>query len=367
MGKSIGKTWVDALGKQDLDVKTARDGLAVKGWSHSGNHAMNWAVSGRFLRGFPLGHMAEISGDSSTGKSFIVTRMLATVQQAGGVALLDDTEGAFNLDWIHNLGVDGDALAYRISRTVDDHLETAQAFIEAFRSLKEGTVGILACDSLAQLSTKHELEVGLDKRDMTKAAELKAFFRIVGGKLIDLPIVYVATNHTIANIGNMYQPRTTPGGGGPKFFASTRIDLRSVSRVKAKGGGYSGVITRGVVQKNRITVPWREFRMAIPFYRAISPYSGLIPVLLDTGILGTSGHYLTYEGTKLSVRAHLSKGSFLKQDDSAEDLMDQIPEILEAADAKYAELESQAPPTSWEEDGGTPPPDKEDEPEEVEE
>lgn len=337
--KSTGESWIEALSKEKLEVKTARDALAVKGWISSGNYALNWAISGRFHRGFPLGHTAEIFGDPSTGKSFIITRILGVVQQFGGVAMLDDTEGAYNLNWISNLGVDPETLAYRRSRTVDQHLDTARAFINAFQNLRLEVPGVLACDSLALLSTKHELEVGLDKRDMTKAAELKAFFRIVGGELINLPVVYVSTNHTIANIGNPYDSRTTPGGGGAKFQASIRVDLRSVSKIKGKDG-YQGVICRAVTNKTRFTSPWKEIRMAIPFYKPISPYSGLIPILLELGIIQADGHYVSYEGNKLDIKVHKSKGSFLKQDDSAELLMDQIPEILEKADSLLEERES---------------------------
>jgi recombination protein RecA len=345
--------WLEALGKQGLDVRSARDAVCVPGWLDTGNHALNWAISGRFGGGYPLGHSVEIFGDPSTGKSFLIARALACAQAQGGVALLDDTEGAYNLNWMQALGVDVDHLAYENSRTVDEHLKLAQRFIAAFTALFEKKrvkgPGMLACDSLAQLTTKHEVETQLDKRDMTKAAELKAFFRLIGGQLIGTHMTHISANHTIANIGNMWNPRTTPGGGGPKFQCSVRVDLRGVSKLRNDPGEYIGVLCRAVVEKNRLAAPWKEVRLAIPFYRPISPASGLIPVLLDLGILEQERQMLRYQGQKLKLRAYMGKTGqvnkkrALEQDEAGERLLDMVPELLEEADARLAVSTGQRP------------------------
>lgn len=331
--------WLQALADQKLTVHSARDAAQVVGWLDTGNYALNWAISGRFLRGYPLGHSVEFFGDPSTGKSFLIDRAIAMVQAAGGVALLDDTEGAHNLEWMEKaLGVDVDALAYSRSHTVKQHLDLAVGFLKAVATLQRPRtlrIGVLACDSVAQLSTVHELETQLEKRDMSKAAELKAMFRIIGGQLSALPVAYLVTNHTIANVGNMFNKRTTPGGGGLKFHATIRIDLRSPSKIKGKNSGeYLGVMCRAVVDKNRLTAPWREVRLVIPFNQPISRASGLIPVLVSQGILTVRGQFLMH-GRERVGRAYKpdDKNHVLQQDEQAEALLDRVPELLEEADA----------------------------------
>lgn len=326
--------WLSALKSQKLEVRSARDALQVRGWLDTGNYALNWAISGQLLRGYPLGHTVEIFGDPSTGKSFLVARALAMAQEQDGVALLDDTEGAYNLEHTTVLGVDVDKLAYRNSRTVKQHLVTAQAFIKACRAVSLAAPGVLACDSLAALSTEHELETQLDKRDMSKAAELKAFFRIISGELLDLPVVHLSTNHTIAAIGSLFQTRTTPGGGGSKYAATVRLDMRAVSKIKT-GAGYSGAICSVVVEKNRIAAPWKKVRLAIPFEQPISRASGLIPLLCDLGVLVEQGYFLFYKKERLG-RSHKTKERFLTQDEVGEQLLDRYPEILEETDAALA-------------------------------
>jgi len=343
--------WLAALAGQKLHVQSARDAAQVVGWLDSGNYALNWAMSGRFLRGYPLGHSVEFFGDPSTGKSFLIDRAIAMVQAAGGVALLDDTEGAHNLEWMEQaLGVDVDALAYSRSHTVKQHLDLAVGFLNAMATLQSARtqrIGLLAGDSLAALSTTHELETQLEKRDMSKAAELKALFRIIGGQLSSLPVAYLVTNHTVANIGNMFNKRTTPGGGGPKFHATIRIDLRSPSKLKGKNPGeYLGVMCRAVVEKNRLTAPWREVRLVIPFNQPISRASGLIPVLIGLGLLTVHGQFLLH-GTDKVGRAYKAddKKHLLQQEDQAEALLDRVPELLEEADV-YLEQHPALLPTA---------------------
>lgn len=323
--------WLSALEGSGIEVKSARDALQVKGWLDTGNYALNWAISGRLQRGYPLGHTVELFGDPGTGKSFLAARAIAMAQMAGGVALLDDTEGAYNAEHAVALGVVVEHLGYRRSRTVKAHLQTAQSFVKAMRELKHPGPGILVLDSIAQLSTEHELEVQLDKRDMTKAAEMKAFFRIVGGDLFDLPSVWIGTNHKIAAVGNPFQSSTTPGGGGPKFMASVRIDMRAVSKIKS-GTEVIGTICRAYIDKNRIVAPWKEVRLAIPFNQPISKASGLIPLLVALGIVEGHGNFLYRDGQKLG-RYYKTKERFLAQDEVGEQVLDMFPELLDEADA----------------------------------
>ncbi len=337
--KKKGGSWFETLQAQDLEVRSIRNAAAVTGWLDTGNYALNWAISGRFLRGYPLGHSVEMFGDPSTGKSYLVARALAMLQeQANGVALLDDTEGGYSAEWAEVLGVNIDEIPVRRSRTVADHLKTVQGFITAFEeysSVVTDACGLVVCDSLAQLTTEHELEVELEKRDLSKSKELKTFFRIVGGRLIELPIVYICTNHVYDNIGNPFQKRTTPGGRGAKYQSSVRLDLRTPSKLIVDGEKV-GVLVRVVVDKNRFTAPWKEVKLAIPFYQPISRASGLIPILLQLGILEESGNFVRYKGETTRIRSFKSKDKALRQDEEGERLLDLIPEILEETDVCLA-------------------------------
>ncbi|KKK93133.1 hypothetical protein LCGC14_2695950, partial [marine sediment metagenome] len=97
------------------------------------------------------------------------------------------------------------------------------------------------------------------------------------------------------------------------------------------------ILCRAVIEKNRISPPWKEVRLAIPFHAPISRASGLIPVLLDLGILEVVGHFLHYQRKKTGLRAYAGREKVIRQDEEGEHLLDQIPEILEDADRWLAE------------------------------
>ena len=327
--------FLESLAKHGLDVSSAAEAAQVTGWLSTGNYALNWAVSGRFDRGWPLGHLVEIFGDYSTGKSFVVLRAIAEAQKAGGVALLDDTEGALNPDWAADqLEVDVNKLALRYSHTIKDHFDAVTAFVKAIEDVKVTAPSVLALDSLAMLTTEDELKKGLEKPSMTRAKEVRAMLRQLGKIIHDTPATYLIANHEIANIGGFFKDKTTPGGGGVKYLATVRVELRFPARIK-RGEEIVGVLPTIFIEKNRLCSPWRQVKVAIPFHEPISPYSGLIPLLLDIGVLGESGRYLTVDGKKTSIYAQ--KTDFFKQDLAAIELMDAYPDLLD--DPKVSQKE----------------------------
>jgi len=110
--------------------------------------------------------------------------------------------------------------------------------------------------------------------------------------------------------------------------------LRATSKIKSGSGtDYLGVIVRVVVDKNRIVAPWKEVRLAIPFHRPLSRASGLLPLLIAWGVLETKGQFLWYQGRKIG-RAYATNAKYLDQDEQAEALLDQIPELLETVDSQ---------------------------------
>lgn len=335
--------FLTALQKHGLkDVSIAAEGAKILGYLDTGNYALNWIISNRFMGGWPLGHVSEIFGDPSTGKSYVIARAIATALSQGGVALLDDTEGAFNAVWANQkLGVATDRLAYRRSSTVADHMETVGSYVAALKDVivsEKTKIGpsVLALDSLALLTTAHELEVGVSKVSLTRAKEIRTLFRVLGSKLSSLPVAYLIANHTIANIGDFFQDKTTPGGGGPKFQASVRVELRKSSKIKV-GNQIVGVKVKVVIDKNRLTVPWRTSELVIPFFEPISPYSGLVPLLLNLNVLTVPSRSLVFsqewfKGVDTGIAAH--KSDFLKQDQSATELVKAYPELLALLDTK---------------------------------
>lgn len=327
--------------RKTTKVQSAAEAAQVAGWVSTGNYALNYAISNRFLsRGWALGHVAEIFGDESTGKSYLIARALAEVQRLKGVALLDDTEHRFNPEWARRkLGVDVAELIYHNSQTVEEHHELLEEFLKAYGKHGSDRPVVATVDSLAALTTEHEKAVGLKKPSMTKAKLLRAMFRLLVHEMQGRPIAYLAANQQYEKIGASpwEKSKVSSGGGAFKYQSSVRISLRTPKKVK-DDGDVVGVTIRAVVEKNSVAPPYRETEMTIPFDRPINPYSGLVSKLLELGYLSTtSGHKLVYDGEETDIPGH--KTDFLKQDESAVELLTRFPKLLEEVDADLARRE----------------------------
>lgn len=321
----------EKLSTGGVQVSVAKDVTQVKGWVDSGNLALNKILSGSYKRGWPMGHIVELFGDPSTGKSFIINRAIATFQRdyPEGVCVLDDTEGAFNAEWAEQvLGIDVDKLLYVRSHTVSEHHALVSNIL---KELPPDTPILLCLDSSSLLASSHEMEVEFDKVSMTRAKEIRKLFRTLGKYIHDRPVLYLITSHVTAKIGAALfeSKRTTTGGTGTKYEASLRLDLRTVKKIKDKNDKtkYTGAIITAFTDKNRITSPWKTTSLAIPFDSPLTYESGLIPAMLGRGEIGENGRHVAVNGEKTSILAH--KTDFLKQDESAKLLIEQYPELLD--------------------------------------
>ena len=85
----------DLHGENPTDVKT---------WISTGSTLLNYIISNRRDGGIPVGKLTTIAGESASGKSLIVTQILANTQKMGGLAVYIDTENAASPDFMEQLG-----------------------------------------------------------------------------------------------------------------------------------------------------------------------------------------------------------------------------------------------------------------------
>lgn len=326
-----GDALLQALAKHGMDVLLPKDSSSLLGWLDTGNYALNWAVSGRFLRGWPLGHVVEIFGDPGSGKSYLLAYALANAQKASGVTFLDDTERRFNGEWASRaLGVNLKRLAMRHSETVEEHRKHLAGFVSALKAIGISKPSVAALDSLALLATEHELK-SPDKRDMSRPGEIRKLFRILAHAMSELPIAYLVANHKIASMDAYSRPESG-GGSGTKYQATVRVDLLPSTHVKDASGDPVGRVVLATVVKNSLVSPWRKVRFYIPYHERAHAASGLIPILLQYGIIEVKGKNLVYQEEDTKIKANSSTDAFVKQGISGVQLLEKYPDLLQRAD-----------------------------------
>lgn len=283
---------------------------APKNWISTGNYALNKIISGDFHKGLPFGKVVEVFGEPSTGKSLMLSHLMATIQKMGGIAILDDTENAYNPFFGQVVGVNNDDLIRISSKTVEEHIEKMFiGFTDKEGKARKSILQMLlkddpelpifvGLDSLANLSTRHERDTAFETNDMSKAKLIKKGYRLSAEFLERHNVLYVVANHVYTKIGVLYgNPKATPGGSGTPFQSSVRLDLNYGSKIKddveegedAKKGRLIGTQVHVTVAKNRLFPPFGKATLEIMFDRGIDPDSGLLDVLVEYNIVQKTG------------------------------------------------------------------------------
>lgn len=274
----------------------------------TGNLAIDRILGG----GIPLGRVLELYGPYSSGKTLLATHILAEMQKMGGLAILGDVEGAYDPAYGKAIGVEKDSLVYwnpkvaihkeesRTHLTVEDVTHFFISAVKEARSIDPSIPLGLVWDSIAAVSTRHELSEGLDKADMSKARMISAAVRLLNAHLGPNDTM-IFINQIREKIGVMFgDPETTPGGKAIPFFASARLRLSQVKQRKEEKK--AGTLPRTglckiVCTKNKTAPPLRWAVVEVSFMNGIDLYSGLLDLLVrEEVVVRAKGGQYQYKG-----------------------------------------------------------------------
>ena len=300
------------------------DYATVKRWVSTHNRAIDYIISGKAdgTGGFPCGRIIELFGDPSSGKSLLLAHVLAETQRMGGIPALVDAEATFDWSFAERIGLNPKNMLYtkahRYERTkrkiigkngkiedVEIESVVAASVERVAQILKDliditchehpGVLLVIGLDSVAILTTEHELDAP-DRRDLTKAQALRKFVRDLEGKISELDIMLICTNHVIANIDanpfiHKVGPRelkSTPGGSGLPFGSSVRLDLKRGKDIK-ENNVIVGHEIWAFTHKSKVFPARKTSVVEMRFDRGIDPNSGLLDVLVNQNIVEEMG------------------------------------------------------------------------------
>ena len=300
------------ISKFRKSITKSIDGLSIgfndpTDWVSTGNFALNYLISGDFHKGVPLGKVTVFAGESGAGKSYICSGNLIKAAQAQGIyPILIDTENALDEDWLKALGVDTseDKLLKLNMAMIDDVAKTITEFVAKYKTMPEDTRPkvLFILDSLGMLLTPtdvNQFEAGDLKGDMgRKPKALTALVRNCVNMFGSLNIGLVATNHTYAS-QDMFDPDDKISGGQGFIYASSIVVAMRKLKLKEDEDGNKISEVKGIraackIMKTRYAKPFESVQVKIPYETGMNPYSGLVDLAEEKGLLKKEGNSLVY-------------------------------------------------------------------------
>lgn len=237
----------------------------------------------------------------NSGKSLLSAHLLKSTQQAGGVAVMIDTENAVSFEFLEAIGVDISKMIYVQADSVEAVFEMMEILINKVREQSRDVTMTIVVDSVAAASTKIELAADYDQAGYAtqKAIIISKAMRKITNMIGRQKILVSFTNQLRVNMNAMAfaDPYTTSGGKALQFHASVRLRLKPKGQIK-QGERIVGIKVQCVVVKNRLGPPKRSMEFDIFFDRGVDNYGSWLKVLKDAKIIKQSGAWYTVVDTE---------------------------------------------------------------------
>ena len=280
--------------------ETLRNAGVVPYYVNTGNLAINYACSGKFMNGgFPGGRIIEAYGPEASGKSLLGYCFLGSIQKQGGIAVLLDCERSSGSEFAERCGhVDPDKLLTYDPVTLQQVEKKIISVVRAIRAkYPKKPIGIV-WDSIGVNPTEREFSE-VDLPDNATKAQIDAvgverpgerakfankILRSLNPFLNDNDATLYVINQVRKKIGVIYGSDETTSGGGEamKFYASLRFRTGAPREFQDKSTKMSlGVNMTVTNKKNRHFTPGVKVENVPLFFQSgINPLGGLLDALL---------------------------------------------------------------------------------------
>lgn len=253
----------------------------------TGNYVLNAQLSGSLFGGIPNTRSVALSGESGVGKSFLCLNIAREAQKMGYYIIYCDSESAIDEDIARKFGLDPEKIRYQPVNTIKTLKNFCANLYDQLKEKKDKGYDtpkiMMIVDSIGNLATEKERNdalSGSDKKDMTRAGDIRSLFRIITTDLAELKIPLVFTNHSYTSVG-AYVPTQIMSGGGGAIYAASMILMLSKASLKENnkeaekaGMTKTGVLVTSKPTKNRFAKPI-PVKFHISFYNGMNPYVGL--------------------------------------------------------------------------------------------
>ena len=244
---------------------------------------LNVALSGRLDGGLSPG-LTVFAGPSKHFKTaFALMLAKSYLEKYDDAAILFyDSEFGSPQSYFDSFGIDTRRVIHTPITDIEQLKHDAMAQLN---SIERGDHVIVIVDSVGNLASRKEVEDAIDGKsvaDMSRAKQLKSFFRMVTPHLTLKNLPMIVVNHTYMEIGMF--PKAIVSGGTGVYYSADNIYI--IGRQQEKEGseivGYNFIIN---VEKSRYVREKSKIPVEVTYEGGISKWSGLLDVALEGGFV----------------------------------------------------------------------------------
>lgn len=294
---------------------------------------LNVALSGKWNGGVPSG-ITILAGPSRMGKTFIGLIFVKAYldKYPDSVCVFLDSEFGAGKAYFERLNIDTSRIIHIPLKNIE---EAKFAVTGIYNNLDRGEKVITFFDSIGNIASKKELDDAIDGKsvqDMSRAKQLKSFFRIITPFINLLNLPFIGINHTYQTTD--FFPQQVMGGGTGPMYTANNVLFMSKSKDK-DGKDIAGFIFKLKAEKSRFIREGSTFIMNVSFEDGIDKYSDLFEFALETGFIINPSKGFYQKAEKYNDPRKYRRSDFERNDEIWQQLMED-EEFISAYERKYA-------------------------------
>lgn len=273
-------------------------------WLDTGFPALNRIASGSIYRGLPSGRVIVIGGESASGKSLVMTKVIADALKNKGydrVFFLDSEMGT-TPGMFEGMGVPTDKIEHIPVSTVEDWELFTVSIYEAIKDEQVNnpdfkalvctdSIGALVTNKVAKDAAKGEIKLDQGLR----AKVINSCMKGATVRAAQTNSAFICLNHIYQNPGEMHSSKVkqTSGGLGVMYMATLAIQCEKATGKDQKSDlekqYFDSSELRFITVKNRIVQPFFQTEIPISFSKGTNYYAGLFEEALRLGFIDKTG------------------------------------------------------------------------------
>lgn len=261
------------------------------------------------LRGIPLGRDIEIySRDPEVGKTSLGLEIAKSFQKKGMRTAIVDVEHTLTTEYLHQCGIVTDTTdkkTYAVRLIKPPEALSAEKILNLIKDISN-TFDLIVVDSIAAMDLKANLEKTSDEATQVGGVSklMSEFFRKNVSKRAS--ILWINQSRTV--IGG-YNPTgntryVTSGGKALGFFASIRLELSIIDKIKGTGDDdIVGYKVKVYTSKNKVSPQWKAAILTYMFGEGFSTTYDWFTLGIKNKVIEKTGAWFVFGDVKLQGEA----------------------------------------------------------------